>query len=254
MDDTPFHGGKTGFDQAFWEVKEHSDSLIRLFYFSKDGKEHFPGNLIVWVEYRLTDDNCLELEFTAQSDQDTIINLTNHPYFNLGGHSSGNIGDHQVWINANSFIPVSEEFVPLGGFSPVSNSPFDFQTPTFIRDVISSGHEQLNAVGGFDHSFRLTKKTDEFKPAATVTHPKSGRILKIWTSEPALHFYTANTLNVHAPMGKDGTAYAERSAFCMEPQHFPDSIHQDDFPTTVLKANQIRKSKSVFKFELTNNI
>jgi aldose 1-epimerase len=247
------HGGEIGFDKVIWEVVEYHESYLKLHYLSKDKEENFPGNLHVWVEYKLTEENKLEIKFTAQSDQDTIINLTIHPYFNLSRHNQGDIAGHQLWIDADKFIPVTSEFIPIGGFCPVDNSPFDFRELKSLGDVIKVKHKQLIAVDGYDHSFVMNKPRSILKPSAIIFDPESGRLLEIYTTETALHFYTANSLNMKKEKGKGGTSDGRRSAFCVEPQHFPDSPNQKDFPSTKLLANELWESKSIFKFDVINN-
>ncbi len=247
------HGGEIGFDKVIWDVLEYNESYLKLHYLSKDKEENFPGNLHVWTEYRLTGDNELELKFIAQSDQDTIINLTIHPYFNLSGHNKGDIAGHKLWIDADRFIPVTSEFIPIGGFYSVDNSPFDFREYKSLGDVIKVTHDQLIAADGYDHSFVMNKPKSILKPSAIIFDPDSGRSLEIYTTESALHFYTANSLNMKKENGKGRTAYGRRSAFCIEPQHFPDSPNQMDFPSTKLLASELWKSKSIFKFDVINN-
>ena len=246
------HGGKIGFDRIIWDVVECQESYLKLHYLSKDKEENFPGNLHIWTEFQLTLDNRLELEFTAVSDQDTILNLTIHPYFNLGGHNQGDISGHELWIDADHFIPINGEFIPIGGLCSVDNSPFDFRNFKSLGDVIDASHSQLCVAEGYDHSFALNKPDGEVGRAAAVLDPKSGRVLEIYTTEPALHFYTANILDIKKEKGKGKTAYGRRSAFCVEPQHFPDSPNQMDFPSTNLLANELWKSKSIFKFDVIN--
>ncbi len=167
--------------------------------------------------------------------------------------TAGNIEGHELWMDADQFAPVSDEFTPLGGYLLVEDSPFDFRELKNIGDAINTEHEQLVAVGGYDHSFRLNKSDEELKKAAIIIHRKSGRKMEISTTEPSLHLYTANSLEVNEDMGKGNTSYGRRSAFCLEPQHFPDSPNQVEFPSTILRANDLWSSKSVFRFDIIDN-
>jgi aldose 1-epimerase len=245
------HGGVKGFDKVVWtvdeaEVGEHGPKL-ELTYLSKDGEEGYPGNLKAKATYTLTEDNALQLKFKATTDKDTVCNLTHHSYFNLAG--GGGVLGHIVQINADTFTPVDSGLIPTGELKPVAGTPFDFRTPTAIGAHINeTNNEQIKFAGGFDDNWVLTKKSaGELSLAARVSEPATGITMEVWTTSPGLQFYTGNFLD-GTITGKGGRVYQPRNAFCMEPQHFPDSPNQPAFPTTELKPGETYKNTIIYKF------
>jgi len=248
------HGGALGFNQVVWKVERYSDSsdsaILELSYFSKDGESGYPGNLSVKATYTLTCDNALKLDFHATTDQDTIINLTNHSYFNLAGGSS-HILDHVVYINADRYLPVDENLIPTGDQAVVEGTPMDFRKPTPIGARIQQDFPQLKLGKGYDHSWALS----DYRPglrtcilAATALDQNSGRLLEVFTTQPGVQFYTGNFLT-DTP-GKNGKTYKERYGFCFETQHFPDAINQPKFHPVVLKKDQAYQHTLIYKFSV----
>ena len=243
------HGGPEGFDKRVWkgaEVASPDGPSVEMTYVSKDGEEGFPGTLTTHVVYTLGK-NELKIAYTATTDKDTVLNLTNHSYFNLAGAGVGDILQHQVMINADRFTPVGGGLIPTGEFKPVADTPFDFNKPTAIGARIDQNDPQLKLGGGYDHNWVLNKNIAGLTKAAEVYEPKSGRVMEVLTSEPGLQFYTGNFLDgtFH---GKGGKAYTKRSAFCMETQHYPDSPNKSNFPSTTLKPGQTYKSTTIYRF------
>ena len=242
------HGGVKGFDKAIWQAKRTgtiSAPMLELNYLSKDGEEGYPGNLKVTATYTLMEDNALRLVFAAETDKDTVVNLTDHSYFNLAGH--GDILNHVVMIPADRFTPVDSTLIPTGELRPVVNTPFDFRTPTAIGARIGQDDEQLKFGGGYDHNWVINKQLGELGLVARVTEPESGRVLEISSTDPGLQFYSGNFLD-GTITGKGGWVYQRRAAFCMEPQHYPDSPNQLDFPTTELKPGEVYHHTIVYRF------
>ena len=244
------HGGTKGFNKAVWTAKEipaKDGQALELTYLSKDDEEGFPGNLHVRVIYTLTDSNALKINYTVTTDKDTVVNLTNHSYFNLAGPGSGDILDHVLMIEADKFTPVDSGLIPTGELGDVTGTPFDFRKPTAIGARINSDDEQIKLGGGYDHNFVLRKKPgDPFSLAARVVEPKSGRVMEVWTTEPGVQFYTGNFLD--GSLKGKGVSYTKRSAFCLETQHFPDSPNKPEFPSTELKPGERYHSTTVYKF------
>jgi aldose 1-epimerase len=243
------HGGLKGFDKRVWTVNRAHESAdgpqLVLHYVSKDGEEGFPGNLDVTAALTLTQDNALRVEFTATTDKDTVVNLTHHGYFNLAG--KGDILSHVVMIAADRFTPVDSTLIPTGVLQPVENTPFDFRTPTAIGARIGQEDEQLKFGKGYDHNWVINKMLGELTLMARVTEPTTGRVMEVWSTEPALQFYSGNFLD-GTITGKYGWVYAHRNAIVMEPQHYPDSPNKPDFPTTELKPGQVYHNTIVYKF------
>ena len=241
------HGGPAGFHAAFWEVTPFKKKSLRMIYRSKDGEEGYPGNLEVTVTYTLSDDNELVIDYEATTDQETILNLTHHSFFNLAGAGNGDVLNHELTINADEFTPVDNTLIPTGEIRKVKGTAFDFTTPHKIGERIDKVDEQLKCGKGYDHNWVLNKKGDELSPAAHVTEPESGRSMEVWTTEPGLQFYSGNFLDAK-DIGKGIKPYGFRSAFCLEAQHFPDSPNHPNFPSTVLKPNETYRQKTVYKF------
>jgi aldose 1-epimerase len=251
------HGGLKGFDKVVWTARPmmtvNGPSLI-LTYVSQNSEEGYPGNLLVTAVYSLTEDNALRLDFTATTDQPTVVNLTHHSYFNLAGQGDGNILNHVVYINADKFTPVDSTLIPTGELRPVAGTPFDFRTPTTIGPRINdTNDEQIVFAGGYDDNWVLNKSSsDALSLAAVVYEPTTGRTMQVWTTSPGLQFYTGNFLD-GTITGKDGKVYQYRYAFCMEPQHFPDSPNHPDFPTTELKPGETYHNTIIYKFGVEQN-
>ncbi len=246
------HGGNIGFDKIIWNVKpiiKDGTVSLKLFYRSKDGEEGYPGNLDITVYYHLTNDNTLRIEYYAETDQATPINLTQHSYFNLKGEGSGDVLDHKVYINADKFTPVNEGLIPTGSIETVKDTPFDFSIPKKINDDISKDNRQLSYGGGYDHNYVLNDENRDLHHAATVIEPESGRKLDVWTTEPGVQFYSGNNLE-KSYVGKSGKPYKKYAGLCLETQHYPDSPNQDSFPSTILRPGEKYESLTEFRFSI----
>jgi len=247
--DNTLHSGK-GFDRHVWNAKVtyHPEGpALELTYTSKDGEEGFPGKLAVKVVYRLTDRNELKIDYTATTDKPTVVNLTNHSYFNLAGEGQGDVLQHQVTIYADRFTPVDAGLIPDGTLATVKGTPLDFTTATAIGARIEDHDPQLVLGHGYDHNWVLNKRAGQLSLAAQVFDPKSGRLMEVWTTEPGLQFYTGNFLDgsIH---GKGGKTYPRRSALCLETQHFPDSPNKPNFPDTTLNPGGAYRTTTSYKF------
>ncbi len=242
------HGGRKGFDKVLWKARPLStkEPSIELSYLSPDGEEGYPGNLSVKVVYSLTENNELRIDYTATTDRDTVLNLTNHSYFNLAGQGNGDILKHLMMINADRFTPIDDTLIPTGELRKVDGTPFDFRKPVAIGARINDNNEQLKFGKGYDHNFVLNRRGHRLTLAARVTEPNSGRVLEVLTTQPGLQFYSGNFLDgtIH---GKAGKAYGYRSAFCLETQHFPDSPNKPQFPSTELKPGQTYHQITVYR-------
>lgn len=245
------HGGLKGFDKVVWTAREvpGGDPSVELTYVSKDGEEGYPGSLTEKVTYSLTAANELKIEYSATTDKDTVVNVTNHSYFNLAGQGHGDILSHVLQLNAAKFTPVDAGLIPTGELKNVEGTPFDFRQPTVIGSRINAEDEQIKRGGGYDHNFVVDGSAGTLRLAARVSEPTSGRVLEVSTTEPGVQFYTGNFLD-GTVKGKGGVAYAKRTGFCLETQHFPDSPNHPDFPTTALKAGAEYNSTTVFKFSV----
>jgi aldose 1-epimerase len=244
------HGGLKGFDKVVWKAQEMATGRtagLELSYLSQDGEEGYPGNLSVIVTYALTDTNELRIDYGAMTDKDTVLNLTNHSYFDLTGKGGGHITDHVVTIHADRFTPANEHLIPTGELRNVAGTPFDFKKPAAIGARIDDANPQLQLGKGYDHNFVLNGGGQELVRAARVHDPKSGRVLEVHTTEPGLQFYTGNHLD-GTVQGKRGIVYGFRAAFCLETQHFPDSPNKPNFPRTDLKLGERFQSRTAFKF------
>ena len=244
------HGGPGGFHNVTWNAKEittYEGKGIELTYLSKDMEEGYPGNLNAKVVFSLSDSNELKIQYEATTDKPTVVNLTNHSYFNLSGEGSGDILNHEIAINADKFLPVDKGLIPIGELRPVKGTPFDFLEPHKVGERINADEEQVKTGLGYDHCFVLNKKQgNELSLAAKVSDPASGRIMEVWTTEPGVQFYTGNFLS-GAP-GKGGKPYNYRGALCLETEHFPDAPNRPAFPTTVLKPGETYRSTTIYKF------
>ena len=230
------HGGLKGFDKQVWDSHQNGDTVF-FSYLSKDGEEGYPGNLMVHVFYVLTDDNHLLLDMQAETDKKTIINLTNHAYFNLNGEGSGDILGHDLTLVADAITPVDSTLIPTGELMPVDNTPFDFRKPYSIGARINESHQQLAYGKGYDHNWVLSKAPGAFGLAARLHSPVTGRILEIWTTQPGIQFYSGNFMDGTAK-GKSGGIYAFRNGLALEPDHFPDSPNQKNFPSVLLNPGE----------------
>ena len=242
------HGGKKGFQAVVWDAKQVDAQQLELSYTSPDMEEGFPGNLKVKVVYELTDDNALKISYQAETDQITVVNLTNHAFFNLNGEASGSILDHVVKIDAAHYTPVDATLIPNGKIESVNGTPFDFQMPVSIGARINDHNEQLANGKGYDHNFVLNTH-QMATPVAEVTGDQSGIVMRIYTTEPGLQFYSGNFMQGKNVM-KGGHKDDFRTAFAMETQHYPDSPNQPGFPSTVLKPGKVYKTTSIYKFSL----
>jgi aldose 1-epimerase len=242
------HGGKKGYQYVVWDAKQLNDHTLELSYLSKDMEEGYPGNLNVKVTYALTDDNELKMDYEATTDKRTVVNLTNHAFFNLNGEGSGTILNHVLQIYGDQFTPVDTTLIPLGTNIPVKDTPFDFNTPTTIGKRIDAVNEQITAGKGYDHNYVLNgTKGLGMTHAATVKGEKSGIVMDVYTKEPGLQFYSGNFMQSKNKF-KGGATDDFRSAFCLETQHFPDSPNQPNFPSTVLDPGKVYKTSSIYKF------
>ncbi|MBT8042793.1 MAG: galactose mutarotase [Pontiella sp.] len=249
---THLHGGERGFDKRLWTVEETIDGdspSIRLSYLCADGEEGYPGNVSVSVTYTLHADNGLELAYSATTDKKTIINLSNHVYFNLNGNGVGTILDHELQVNAENYVRVGETLIPTGEIASVEGTPLDFRSMKRVGDVVDADFDQIKNAGGVDQSFVVGRETEgELVLASTIRAPENGRVLKTYTTEPAVHFYSGNFLD-GSIVGKGGVPYTHRTAFCMETQHYPDSPNHANFPSTVLLPGDVFSSRTIYKFE-----
>ena len=246
------HGGINGFDKKVWqalEISTSSEKGVELSYLSKDGEEGYPGNLQVTVRYTLNLENELGISYTAKTDSPTILNLTNHSYFNLRGAGNGDILGHQLKLYADQFTPVDSTLIPTGEYQNVQNGPFDFTTQKAIGKDIESEDIQIQYGGGYDHNFVLSKNSGELKSFAKVFEPKSGRVMEVFTTEPGVQFYTGNFLD-GSIIGKMNKPYKKQFGFCLETQHFPDSPNHSHFPTTTLLPDEKYHSETVYKFSM----
>jgi aldose 1-epimerase len=255
------HGGRTGFDKVVWTVDRAAVTpegpLLVLSYLSQDGEEGYPGTLRVTAAYTLTEDNALRLQYSATTDRATIVNLTQHSYFNLLGiEHRGDVLGHIVQIQANRFTPVDATLIPTGELRPVVDTPFDFRAPTAIGARVSNPDEQLRFAKGYDHNWVIDLASPPGRGGggegslsldATVYDPTTGRVLEVLSDQPGLQFYAGNFLDASI-VGKGGWRYEKRSGFCMEPQHFPDSPNRPEFPSTVLRPGQVYHSTIVYRF------
>jgi aldose 1-epimerase len=243
------HGGPHGFHHAIWRANERPSSegpSLELHYLSRDGEAGYPGNLSVTVTYTLTDQNALWLDYSATTDRDTVINLTNHAYFNLTG---GDILSHELQLDATHFLPIDETLIPIGELRLVHGTPMDFLTSTVIGKRISADDEQVRHGQGYDHTWVLDKPAGALGHAARVYAPESGRVLDVATTAPGIQFYSGNMLD-GSLAGKGGTIYSRNSGLCLETQHFPDSPNQPQFPSTVLRPGETYRHTTIFQFSV----
>ncbi|WP_072403253.1 aldose epimerase family protein [Flaviramulus basaltis] len=246
------HGGVNGYDRVIWKaepIKEMENSSLRLTYLSKDGEEGYPGNLNITVVYTLTKDNAVEVTYEATTDKTTVVNLTQHAYFNLTGDFSKDILGHDVVLNADAYLPVDATLIPTGEIKKVEGTPFDFTSSKKIGKEINTDNEQLKLGKGYDHCWVLNGEKDAMRFAASAYDEASGRFMEVFSDEPGIQFYTGNFLDGTLPMPNGGT-YGHRTGFCLETQHFPDSPNQNEFPSVILKPGETYSTKTTFKFSV----
>jgi aldose 1-epimerase len=245
------HGGVKGFNRVPWQaepVNTPAGPALRLNYRSKDGEEGYPGNVDVTVVFTIANGNALQIDYTATTDQPTLVNLTNHSYFNLSGEGARSILGHVLTMNASRFTPVNAGLIPTGELASVVDTPFDFRSPHTIGERIDRPNEQIRFGAGYDHNFVLDSGGGTLALAATVLEPQSGRELEVLTTEPGVQLYTGNYLDGSLP-GKNGHTYPRRSGLCLETQHFPDAPNHPAFPSTVLRPGQTYRSTTVYRFK-----
>jgi aldose 1-epimerase len=255
------HGGLKGFDKVVWKAtpfeepgQDGGEVGLKLHYVSQDGEEGYPGTLTVTVTYELNNRDELEIEYEATTDKPTIVNLTNHSYFNLAGQGTGDILGQVLMLNADRFTPIDATLIPTGELRPVAGTPLDFRKPTAIGARISADDEQIKFGGGYDHNFVLNKggktlagEDDPLTLAARVYAPSTGRVMEVWTDQPGIQFYSGNFLD-GTNVGKGGKVYKYRYGFCLETQHFPDSPNKPQFPSVVLRPSETYQTETVYKF------
>ncbi len=242
------HGGKIGFDKRVWQViDDKSPNVFHLRYLSKDGEEGFPGNVTADVVYTLTDNNELKIEYTATTDKPTVINLTNHAYFNLKGQGNGEIVDHVLQLKASKFTPVDKNLIPTGELKPVAGTPFDFVKPTKLSAHIGDNDQQLKFGLGFDHNWVLDNGGKSLAVAAVLSEPTTGRTVVVSTDQPGIQFYSGNHMD-NGMKGKGGKTYNFRYGLCLETQHYPDSPNHPAFPSTELKPGQKYHTTTIYRF------
>ncbi len=246
------HGGGIGFDRVLWgeELPASSEASVKLTYTSKDGEEGYPGTVNIAVVYTLTEDNGLKIDYTAESDAPTPINLTNHAYFNLAGKQAKTVLDHELLIHADQYLELNPTSVPTGKILSVKESPMDFTTSHRIgerSDLVFPG-ENAPVKGGYDHCYVL-RSAGTLHQAACVTEPQTGRVMDVWTTEPAVQLYTSNYLHVSTP-GHDGTLYSYQSGLCLETQHYPDAPNHAHFPSTILTPGETLRSTTIYQFSV----
>jgi len=242
------HGGPNGFHRQVWRASERASadgSGLELNYLSRDGEEGYSGNLAVTVVYTLTEDDGLRIDYTATTDSDTVVNLTNHAYFNLAG--GGDILGHELQLAASRFLPIDATLIPIGELRPVQGTPLDFSAPTPIGARIAADDEQIRRGMGYDHTWVLDKPSGALGLAARVYEPTTGRLMEVSTTEPGIQFYAGNQLD-GSLTGKREQVYARHSGLCLETQHFPDSPNQQQFPSTVLRPGETYRQTTIYRF------
>ena len=245
------HGGIKGFDRVVWdyEIINSPSPSVKFSYLSPDGEEGYPGNFNVAVLYSFNDEHELIIEYEMTTDKPTVKNVTNHSYFNLSGDVDENILNHTLVLHADRFLPVDENLIPTGELRSVEGTPMDFTIGNEIGNRIENDDEQLLRGGGYDHCWVLSDSSDGLKLAAEVFEPNSGRLMKVYTTEPAIQFYSGNFMD-GSHSGREGQPYAYRYAMCLETQHYPDSPNHPEFPSTVLDSGKVYSSKTIYSFSV----
>jgi aldose 1-epimerase len=247
------HGGPMGFDKVYWNIDVPADSSsLKLTYLSVDGEQGYPGNLSAEVFYYLTDNDELKIEYKATTDKKTVVNLTQHSYFNLGGKQTKAILSHSLMIDADSFIPVDTALIPTGEIRSVKGTPFDFTKAETIGSRIEQKDDQLKFGRGYDHNWVLNNYDGKMRKVAELSEPVSGRLMEVFTTEPGLQFYSGNFLD-GTLIGKNNTAYNFRSGLCLETQHYPDSPNQPKFPSVILNPGETYQTTTIYKFSTTTS-
>ncbi len=241
------HGGKKGFDKRIFDCTPIGDNALELSLVSPDGEENYPGEVVVKVTYTLSDDGKLTINYIANSDSDTVLNLTNHAYFNLAGHDSGDILDHEIMINADKFTPVDSTRIPTGELRSVENTPMDFRTFKKIRLGIADKYDQIAFGNGYDHNYVLNTNGDLSQLCSEVYEPTSGRVMKVYTTKPGVQFYSGNSLT-GADTGKSGKPYKKNAGLCLETQFFPNAINTPGFESGILKAGEVYNHTTIYQF------
>ena len=248
--DNCLHGGPKGWQYKVFDGKQLSDTHVQLSLDSPDGDMNFPGNVKVKVTFTLTEDNAIDIQYSATTDKKTVINMTNHSYFNLSGDPMKDNSDHVLYVNADNYTPVNAKLIPLGTIESVKGTPMDFTTPKPIgQDINKTDFEQIKLGNGFDHNWVLNTNGDISKLAAKATCPSTGISVSVYTNEPGIQVYAGNFLN-GSVKGKHGIVYNRRTAVCLETQHYPDSPNQPSFPSVVLEPGQTYNSECIFKFSV----
>ena len=241
------HGGLRGFNAVVWDARKVDDCTLELRYISADGEEGYPGELSTTVTYHLTQDNAVEIGYHAVTTKPTVLNLTNHSYFNLSGAGDPSIADHTLEINADAYLPTDETAIPYGPAARVADTPFDFRIPHTVGARIGDDDEQLRFGRGYDHTYILNKQGEELSFAARTSSPKTGIVMEVYTTQPGVQLYTGNWMTGNFA-GKMGHHYPMRSALCLETQHYPDAPNHADYPTTVLRPGEEFRHRTIFKF------
>jgi aldose 1-epimerase len=245
------HGGTKGFDKVYWDIQVPADSSsLVLSYKSADGEQGYPGNLDMSVTYTLTDSNEVKVDYKATTDKKTVVNLTQHSYFNLSGNAAQDILSHQLMIAADQFLPVDKTLIPTGELKPVAKTPFDFNTLTVIGARINDQDQQLLAGKGYDHCWVLKNgESKSLQKVSELYEPNSGRLMEVWTTEPGIQFYSGNFLD-GTLTGKGGVAYKHRTGLCLETQHYPDSPNKPAFPSVTLNPGDTYQTSTVYTFKI----
>ena len=244
------HGGPKGYHAVVWDAKQLDNQTLELTYLSPDGEAGFPGNLSVKVTYKLTNDNAVDIRYEATTDKATVVNLTNHSYFNLSGVPGSQIVDHQIMIDADTFTAVDETLIPTGVLESVEGTPMDLRQLVTVGKDIDNPYQQLVYGGGYDHNWVLNNGGDITKVAAKVVSPTSGIVMEVYTNEPGIQFYAGNMMAKEGDKGKLGVVYPVRGALCLETQHYPDSPNQPSFPSVVVRPGETYKSECIYKFSV----
>lgn len=239
------HGGPGGFHNVVWQPEPITNGVV-FRYLSKDGEEGYPGNLSVTVRYTVTGAD-LKIAYQATSDKPTVLNLTNHAYFNMASAGRSTVLAHQLQLFASHYTPGDAHLIPTGAIRSVAGTPLDFRKPTTVGDRINSDDEVIRLAHGYDHNFVIDEQGAKLKQAAEMYEPSTGRVMQVWTTEPGVQFYTGNFLD-GSFKGKNGVAYGKQTGFCLETQHYPDSPNHPEFPSTVLRPGQIFQSETIYRF------
>lgn len=242
------HGGLKGFNAVVWDAVQKDEQTLTLTYLSKDGEEGYPGELTTTVTYHLEQQG-LKISYHATTTRPTVLNLTNHSYFNLSGEGDPSVADHELEIHADTFLPTDETAIPYGDAVQVEGTPMDFRTPHLVGERIEDDFEQLHFGRGYDHTYVLNKKGEEMSFCARCSSPKTGIVMEVWTTQPGVQLYTGNWMTGNME-GKHQHHYPSRAALCLETQHFPDSPNHPTYPSTVLRPEEAFTSETLFKFSI----